>query len=50
MYVSLNPVRAQLVSRAEEWTWSSVRAHLAGEDNRLIGMLSQDPKGTQKST
>src|ERR1700730_8885048 len=28
-YVSLNPVRARLVSRAQEWTWSSVRAHLA---------------------
>ena len=24
-YVSLNPVRARLVSRAEEWPWSSVR-------------------------
>ncbi|HJQ15840.1 MAG TPA: transposase, partial [Allosphingosinicella sp.] len=30
-YVSLNPVRARLVSRPEEWRWSSVRAHLAGK-------------------
>jgi putative transposase len=27
-YVSLNPVRARLVKRAEDWPWSSVRAHL----------------------
>jgi putative transposase len=31
-YVSLNPVRARLVTRAEEWRWSSVQAHLAGVD------------------
>ena len=37
-YVSLNPVRARLVSRAQEWTWSSVRAHLAGEDDRLVSV------------
>jgi putative transposase len=35
-YVSLNPVRARLVSRPEEWKWSSVRAHLSGEDDRLV--------------
>ncbi|MGQ0659399.1 transposase [Sphingosinicella sp.] len=34
-YVSLNPVRAKLVARAEDWPWSSVRAHLAGEDDEL---------------
>jgi putative transposase len=27
-YVELNPVRAGLVRRAEEWRWSSARAHL----------------------
>ena len=27
-YVELNPVRAGLVERAEEWRWSSARAHL----------------------
>ena len=37
-YVSLNPVRARLVSRAEEWAWSSVRAHLAGEDDGLASV------------
>jgi putative transposase len=35
-YVSLNPVRAGLVARAEDWPWSSVRAHLAGVDDALV--------------
>lgn len=35
-YVSLNPVRARLVERAEDWAWSSVRAHLAGADDALV--------------
>jgi putative transposase len=35
-YVSVNPVRARLVARAEEWPWSSVRAHLAGKDDALV--------------
>jgi putative transposase len=35
-YVSLNPVRARLVARAEDWPSSSVRAHLAGADDRLV--------------
>lgn len=34
-YVELNPVRAGLVQRAEEYPWSSARAHLAGRDDRL---------------
>jgi putative transposase len=35
-YVSLNPVRAGLVARPEEWKWSSVRAHLSGLDDALV--------------
>ena len=35
-YVSLNPVRARLVARAEDYAWSSVRAHLRGEDDDLV--------------
>ena len=35
-YVALNPVRARLVARAEDWRWSSVRAHLSGEDNGVV--------------
>ncbi|MGY3483451.1 putative transposase [Bradyrhizobium sp. USDA 4011] len=32
-YVSSNPVRARLVARAQDWRWSSVRAHLRGKDD-----------------
>ncbi|MFP6748170.1 MAG: transposase [Alphaproteobacteria bacterium] len=35
-YVSLNPVRARLAGRAADWPWSSVGAHLAGEDDDLV--------------
>jgi putative transposase len=35
-YVSLNPVRARLVARAEDWSWSSVRAHINGADDGLV--------------
>lgn len=34
-YVSLNPVRARLVERAQDWRWSSTRAHLRGKDDGL---------------
>jgi putative transposase len=37
-YVSLNPVRAGLASRAQDWEWSSVRAHLAGIDDGLVAV------------
>jgi len=39
-YVSLNPVRAGLVDRADQWSWSSVRAHL---DNRDDGLVTARP-------
>jgi putative transposase len=35
-YVALNPVRAGLVGRPGDWPWSSARAHLAGQDDRLV--------------
>ena len=35
-YVALNPVRARLVDRPEQWPWSSARAHLAGKDDQLV--------------
>jgi putative transposase len=35
-YVALNPVRAQLVARAQDWPWSSARAHIAGHDDGLV--------------
>ena len=35
-YVSLNPVRAKLVERPQDWRWSSVTAHLAEQDDVLV--------------
>ena len=35
-YVELNPVRARLVGAAEDWPWSSARAHLGGRDDALV--------------
>jgi len=35
-YVSLNPLRARLVTRAQDWPWSSVRAHLAGREDGMV--------------
>jgi putative transposase len=34
-YVELNPVKAGLAARPEDWRWSSARAHLAGNDDEL---------------
>ena len=31
-YVMLNPVRARLVDRAEDWRWSSIHAHMGRDD------------------
>ncbi|MBF0416380.1 MAG: transposase [Magnetococcales bacterium] len=35
-YVELNPVRARLTASPEEYPWSSARAHLSGQDDRLL--------------
>ena len=35
-YVGLNPVRAGLVARAIDWSWSSVRAHVEGRGDALL--------------
>ena len=35
-YVALNPVRARLVKRAEDWPWSSARAHLEGKSDAFV--------------
>jgi putative transposase len=35
-YLALNPVRAKLVERAEDWPHCSVPAHLAGKDDVLV--------------
>lgn len=35
-YLAINPVKARLVKRARDWRWSSVAAHLAGQDDALV--------------
>src|SRR5271166_2200168 len=35
-YVVLNPVRARLAARPQDWPWSSLRAHLAERDDGLV--------------
>jgi len=35
-YVELNPVDAHIVKSAEDYRWSSARAHLSGEDDKLV--------------
>src|SRR3984957_7517991 len=37
-YVSLNPVRARLAERAQDWRWSSTRAHLRGKKDGLTAL------------
>ena len=37
-YVELNPVRAGLVERPEDYCWSSARAHLAGDNDALVNV------------
>lgn len=32
----MNPVRAHLAARPEEWAWSSAAAHLGGSDSRHV--------------
>jgi len=49
-YVELNPVRARLVRTARAWKWSSARAHLTNQDDRVVRVrplldLAPDWKG-----
>jgi putative transposase len=37
-YVSLNPVRARLVERPQDWRWASTRAHLRGRDDGVTAL------------
>ena len=46
-YGALNPVRAGLVERAQDWPHSSVLAHLAGRDDGLVSvrpLLDRSPR------
>lgn len=42
-YVELNPVRARLVSRPQDWRWSSARAHLGLANDMLVDARGMDP-------
>jgi putative transposase len=37
-YVELNPVKARLAARAEDWRWSSARAHVTGKSDGLTDL------------
>jgi len=39
-YVELNPVRARLVERPEQWHWSSARAHLGLGDDGVTDLVA----------
>ena len=39
-YVELNPVRARMVEQAEDWAWSSARAHVAGRGDGLTDLTA----------
>jgi putative transposase len=39
-YVELNPVRARLAARPEDWRWSSARAHLGFGDDGLTDLAA----------
>ncbi len=38
--MELNPVKAKLVSRAEDWPWSSARAHITGQGDGLTDLAA----------
>ena len=37
-YVEMNPVRAKLCVYPDDWTWSSVHAHLKRQDDQLVSV------------
>jgi putative transposase len=39
-YIENNPVKAGMVERAEDWRWSSARAHLAGASDGLTDIAA----------
>ncbi len=44
LYVELNPVRAGLVAKPQDWRWSSYRFYIFGEmDSLLNGLIDVDP-------
>ena len=37
-YIENNPVRAKLVMTSEQWSWSSVAAHISGKNDNLVNV------------
>ena len=35
-YIEMNPVRAGLAVKPDEWLWSSASAHMSGKDDKLV--------------
>ena len=48
-YVERNPVKAELVERAEDWPWSSAAAHCAACDGGEVGDMTQMRSGAKHS-
>ena len=48
-YIENNPVRAKLVGKAEDWGWSSARAHLKGEMDGILSLPDWLPEDERKS-
>ncbi|MBB6453645.1 REP element-mobilizing transposase RayT [Salirhabdus euzebyi] len=48
-YIHLNPVKAGLTKRAEDWPWSSYQAYLKISENRLLLPLSPQDISTTKT-
>ena len=48
-YVECNPVKAGLIHSAEEYQWSSAKAHLSGDDNKLLHQPSWLESSEQKA-
>jgi putative transposase len=38
-YIEINPVRAGLVAKPEQWPWSSASAHISGYDDTLVKVI-----------
>ncbi len=44
-YIEMNPVRAKMVRKAEDWKWSSARAHIAGNSDGTLQLFGKNRYG-----
>jgi putative transposase len=50
-YIEQNPVKSAIVTQPEDYLWSSCRANICGEDDRLVtskGWLDEKDRGAYK--